>query len=176
MENALAVSWFVLMTHRLSGWLLSGMTLLLVGCDQGTKLAALGGLNRKRGLTLFPGVLDLRYTENHDTAFSMLRTVNFEGKMLFLTVGSTISIAFVLALWWSRRAASMLEQCAYAMLVAGGIGNILDRANRGFVVDFIHLRSWPVFNVADVAITIGLILGVIVFVRRSRAPMSMGPA
>jgi signal peptidase II len=106
----------------------------------------------------------------------MLRTVNFEGKMLFLTIGSTLSIAFVLALWWSRRTASWLEQCAYALLVAGGLGNILDRANRGFVVDFIHLRSWPVFNVADIAITIGMVLGLIVFVRRSRTPMTMGPA
>ncbi|MFO0662260.1 MAG: signal peptidase II [Polyangiaceae bacterium] len=160
----------------MSSWLLGGLTLSLVGCDQGTKQAAVDVLNRKRGLTLFPGILDLRYTENHDTAFSMLRSFNFEGKMAMLTIGSSLSIVGVLFLWWNRRNASWLEQSAYAMLVAGGLGNILDRASRGFVVDFIHLHRWPVFNVADIAITIGMILGLIVFARRSRAPMTMGPA
>ena len=100
------------MTRRLIGWLMAGMTLLLVGCDQGTKFAAEAALHRHRGLTVLPGLLDFRYTENHDTAFSMLRSFDFEGKMLMLTVGSTLSIFGVIALWWYRRESSWLEQAA----------------------------------------------------------------
>jgi signal peptidase II len=59
---------------------------------------------------------------------------------------------------WARTRASPVSHCAYALIAAGAIGNAADRLLRGRVIDFIHLRFWPVFNVADVAVVAGVIL------------------
>jgi signal peptidase II len=52
------------------------------------------------------------------------------------------------------------------MVVGGAIGNVADRLLRGYVVDFIHLHRWPVFNVADIAVTVGAILLGVAMTRR----------
>jgi signal peptidase II len=130
--------------------------LFLVGCDHGTKLLAKSTLEPgARRLALIPGVLDLRYTENHDTAFSLLRRLKFSLPPAALGAVSATVLFSLLALWWARRHAPRSEQAAYALIAGGALGNILDRLVRGYVVDFIHLRHWPVFNVADIAIVAG---------------------
>ena len=53
--------------------------------------------------------------------------------------------------------------------MAGAFGNALDRARRGYVVDFIEIHRWPIFNVADVAIVVGVVLLGIIMLRRARA-------
>jgi signal peptidase II len=52
--------------------------------------------------------------------------------------------------------ATSIEHLAFGLIAAGAIGNVIDRAARGYVVDFIHVTHWPVFNVADVAIVLGI--------------------
>jgi signal peptidase II len=62
---------------------------------------------------------------------------------------------------------------ALILVTAGAVGNYLDRVFRGYVVDFVHLRYWPVFNVADVYITVGgLVLAWAVFAKRKLEPPS----
>jgi signal peptidase II len=157
---------------RALGWLLMLMTLALVGCDHATKAVAQSALAGRKPVALLPGVLDLRYAENHDTAFSLLRGIEWPGKVVTLAVLSMLQIAVVLFLWWRHRRASLVEQAGYALVIAGAIGNALDRFGRGFVIDFIHLHRWPVFNVADVAIVAGGLLLLLSFARhpRPRAP------
>jgi signal peptidase II len=131
--------------------------LLLVGCDHGTKLLAKTALEPgARRLRVIPGVLDFRYTENRDTAFSLLRRLDLSLPAGALVALSVVSLSMLLAYWWSRRRGPRSEHAAYALLVGGALGNILDRLVRGYVVDFIHLRHWPVFNVADIAIVLGI--------------------
>jgi signal peptidase II len=58
-----------------------------------------------------------------------------------------------------RRAAeppSRAEQVGVALVVGGALGNLVDRVVRGYVVDFIHVHGWPVFNVADIAVAVGV--------------------
>ncbi len=75
--------------------------------------------------------------------------------------------------WLRRRArAGAAEHAAFAMIFAGAVGNVADRARRGFVVDFIHVEHWPVFNVADVAVVAGVLLLAIVTFRASRVSRS----
>lgn len=134
--------------------------LLLVGCDHGTKHLAKAHLEGKAAVQLLPGVFDLRYTENTDTAFSLL------GKWLTpqvrqpLLVGVKLAVVSGLLLFllarWSRL--STIERVGTLLALAGGIGNLLDRFARGYVIDFLHLRHWPVFNVADIVITLGVVL------------------
>ncbi len=147
-------------------------TLALVGCDHATKIVAQTALDGRGPLSIVPGLLDLRYAENHDTAFSLLRSLHFPGKTALLFVVSAIILGFVLVTWSRRRRSSAAEQVGYALIVAGAVGNALDRALRGFVVDFIEIHRWPVFNVADVAIVAGVMLLAIVTLRRSRDEIS----
>jgi signal peptidase II len=150
------------------GWLLMLFTLALVGCDHATKAVAQTALERRAPLSIISGLLDLRYTENRDTAFSLLHSLHFPGKGALLVAMSAIGICGVILAWWRRRRASATEQVAYALIVAGALGNALDRALRGYVIDFIEIHRWPVFNVADVAISAGAVLLAIVMIRRSR--------
>lgn len=108
-------------------------------------------------MDLVPGVLDLRYAENHDTAFSLTSGLHSPLKGALLTVLAVVGVLFVALLWWRRRGAPRAQQVGYAMLLAGALGNVIDRLARGFVIDFIHLHYWPIFNVADVLIVAGVV-------------------
>ena len=152
------------------GWLLMLFTLALVGCDHATKAVAEATLAHRGPLSIVPGVLDLRYARNHDTAFSLLRDLHFPGKAALLAALSALAIGAVMVAWWRRRGGSSAEQAAYALIVAGAVGNVIDRVRRGYVVDFIEVHRWPVFNVADMAIVAGAALLAIVAMRRPRAP------
>jgi signal peptidase II len=130
----------------------------LFGCDHATKEAACA-LADKPAHSLVAGVLELRYAENHDTAFSLLRGADVPHKSLILLALASVAVAFVAGVWVRRRAkASILEHMGFAAVLAGALGNVVDRATRGFVVDFIHLERWPIFNVADVAVVAGVAL------------------
>jgi len=134
----------------------------MVGCDHATKHAAVQLLSARRPVELVPGLLDLRYAENHDTAFSLLHRFGLNGGASIVLASIALLGTLALALVWYRRRnlASPLENLGYGLALSGAIGNVADRLLRGFVVDFIHVRHWPVFNVADIAIVLGIgILG-----------------
>lgn len=146
------------MARRISTWLLMVCTMALVGCDHATKLVASTTL-RNRTVDLVPGVLDLQYTENHDVAFSLLRSAAIPGRPMVLLALAAIGTVFVAFLWWRRRnLATAVEHAGWSLTMAGALGNMVDRVLRGYVVDFIHLRHWPVFNVADALVVAGVTL------------------
>ncbi|WP_437954316.1 signal peptidase II [Sorangium sp. So ce119] len=152
-------------------WVLILFTVALVGCDHATKAVAQAALERRGPLSIVPGVLDLRYAENRDMAFSLLRGIQSPAKVAFLFAWSMVALGVVILGWWRSRRGSVAEQAAYALIVAGAIGNAIDRAVRGYVIDFIHLHRWPVFNVADIAIVAGgVLLGIVMFQRARREP------
>lgn len=137
------------------------LALTLVGCDHATKHWAETSLKGARHVELVPGALDLRYAANDDVAFGLLRFVPGDVRLpVILTLG-VLLIAAVGLHWWRRRvdgAMGRLEPLAYTLILAGALGNVADRVVRGYVVDFIHLHHWPIFNVADVAIVAGAVL------------------
>ena len=141
---------------------LSGMLLLvlaLVGCDHATKRVAAAHLAPDGAMALVPGVVELRYVENQDTAFSLTRAWSPRVKVPALAAASLVGMLGVWALLKQRLPrAGALERLSLALLAAGAIGNVLDRFRLGYVVDFIHVQHWPVFNVADVLIVVGAIL------------------
>ncbi len=152
-------------------WLLLATTVLMVGCDHATKVAAKEALAPPRVVTLVQGWLDLRYTENFDTAFSLTRAWHGPGKEAALLAAALATMCFLLFLAWKRRhRSSAAEHLGFALVLAGAIGNALDRARRGYVIDFIHLHHWPVFNVADVLVVGGAgLLALSSFAHPSRA-------
>ncbi len=138
-------------------WLVVLSLLSLVGCDHATKHWAESNLQHG-AVDVVPGVLGLSYARNTDVAFHMLRWVpDTHKQQLIVSLGSLAVIALVVLLVLRRRA-QLVEQACYALLLAGAIGNLVDRFVRGYVVDFIHVSYWPVFNVADTLIVGGMLL------------------
>lgn len=153
--------------------LFAASLLFVLGCDHATKCGAKSELGGGRVVELVPNVLDLRYVENHDVAFSLLGRTGLDEGRGALGLLALLTVLVVSALWWQRRAvATRIEHAGFGLAIVGGLGNLLDRLTRGYVVDFIHLHRWPVFNVADVAIAIGMAL---VLVGSWRRPSAASP-
>lgn len=159
---------------RNAGWLL--ISAIVIVADQVTKLAVIDNLTLYQRIPLLP-VLDLVRLHNTGAAFSFLADASGWQKWLFTGVAIVVSIAI---LWWiltlPRKGRSVLA-FGLALVLGGAIGNVIDRTLYGYVVDFIlfHYEAWsyPAFNVADSAITVGVIFilydGLILERRRARA-------
>ena len=131
---------------------------LLVGCDHATKFAAKSELEGQRPLSLIHGVLDLRYTENTDVAFNLLRAVPERVRAPLLVVIGAAAMIALLGFLLLRQSRLGIVRVALLLMTAGALGNYLDRIVRGYVVDFVRLPHWPVFNVADIYVTAGATL------------------
>lgn len=103
-------------------------------------------------------VFDITYVQNRGAAFSML-----SGKLSLLSVISIVFCIGVAVYWIRKKPKHPLVCTSLTMLFAGALGNGIDRIFRGFVVDYIHTLfiDFPVFNIADIGITIGAALLVI---------------
>ena len=124
----------------------------VVALDQATKELALRTL-RDGSVDVLGGVVTLRLTYNSGGAFGLLQGL----PGLFLVAGIVIA---GLILVWARRVEERGSAIALGAVLGGGIGNLVDRVARdldGGVVDFVDLHFWPVFNVADSAIVLGVI-------------------
>jgi signal peptidase II len=137
----------------------------LVGCDHVTKLAAKAELESAPPRAVVGSVLDLRYVENTDVAFNLLRWIPEAVRKPMLLGFGALAIAGLLALL-VRRPLAGARGAALVMILAGASGNYLDRVLRGYVVDFIHVPHWPVFNVADILVSAGLALFALGSLRR----------
>ncbi len=152
----------------------------LFGCDYATKSAAKATLEGTEGLLVAPdvfrGTLELRYVENYDIAFSVLRRLGVPRSPELLIAISAVALALIVAATLIvRRSAARAKaagpadakparalepadvatRAGIALVLSGALGNIVDRVVRGYVVDFIHVKGWPVFNVADIAVVVG---------------------
>ncbi|HLZ22825.1 MAG TPA: signal peptidase II [Ktedonobacterales bacterium] len=112
----------------------------------------------KDPISLAGPVLQLIYDQNTGVAFSL-----FEGQtFLFLLIA--IAIAVVAYLYWRLRASgSLLLKLTFGLILGGAIGNLIDRFSHKYVVDFIHFQlpgrfDFPVFNLADSSISVGVVL------------------
>lgn len=134
------------------------LTLSLFGCDHATKVAAESSL-AGAGVDLVSGVLELRYVPNRDTAFGMFHTLGVPHTPGVLVAVASVAVLAVVGMWIAqRKRASRAQHVGFALVLAGALGNVVDRAVRGYVVDFIHVTRWPVFNVADIAVVAGGLL------------------
>ena len=127
---------------------------LMVALDQMSKNWAEEVLT-KGEIPLIKNVLYLRYTENTGVAFSM-----FSDNRWILVGITAIMIAAVLAFFLSGKVTSKSELFSLSLILAGGVGNLIDRISLGYVIDFIDVRliHFAIFNVADMCITVGAIL------------------
>ena len=137
-------------TQRFQPWLISAATF---GADQLTKRLVDHQFAPGESLPLLPSVLRLTYVQNRGAAFGI-----FQGQQLLF-----IGLALGVIVWLGRELAirpsvSRAVRWGCALVLGGAVGNLVDRLRLGYVVDFIDFRIWPVFNVGDSAITIGVAL------------------
>lgn len=151
------------------------VALLVFLVDQGAKYYVTGPLGlwyEGANVTVLP-FFDVRYVQNIGVSLGLLRA-NSEA-MRWLLVALTGAIAGGVV-WWMLRERKLPDVAALGLVLGGALGNILDRVRLGFVVDFadLHFGEWRpflVFNVADAAITIGVLILLIraLFVREKPA-------
>jgi signal peptidase II len=132
------------------------LVLLILLLDQATKAWLRAALSVNESLPLLPGVFHITHTRNTGAAFSL-----FQGATpLLAATAIVVIVALVLA---ERRAGARLPlslALALALPLGGALGNLLDRLRLGYVTDLFDFRliSFPVFNLADTAITLGIAL------------------
>ncbi len=128
----------------------------IVGVDQLTKYLTVANISRGADVTFLPGFLGLTYVQNTGAAFSMMEGQSW----LFVLVFAVMTALIFLEYFKFTMPFTKLERWCIAAIYGGGLGNVLDRIFRGYVVDMIKTEfiTFPVFNVADCFVTCGCIL------------------
>jgi len=134
-------------------------TLLSLLLDQASKAIILTKFPLPgRGLTVIDGFFELNHARNEGAAFGLFRSHTVE----FFLIVSILAIGFIIYYFLKLERHHLLLTTALAMILGGAMGNLLDRIRHGFVVDFLRFyidkHSWPTFNVADIAIVVGVFL------------------
>ncbi|URI11288.1 signal peptidase II [Aquincola tertiaricarbonis] len=152
----------------LAVWL--GLALAVILLDQFTKTLIVGyfQLGDSRTVTSFFNVVRVH---NHGAAFSFLADASGWQRWFFIGLASVVSVFIVVML--KKHPGQKLFCFALAMILGGAIGNVIDRAIHGYVVDFIQVHAggkyFPSFNLADSAITLGAICLILDELRRVRS-------
>lgn len=139
-------------------WLL--FAVLVIG-DQSLKTYVLNNIPTMSVHDFIPGLLSITHITNTGAAWSML-----EGKMLFFYLVTIIAVVVVIYLFVKAEKKEYLYRFSLIFLLAGTVGNAIDRFTRHFVVDMFNLDfiNFPIFNLADTYITIGVILIVVTLI------------
>src|SRR3954451_18947871 len=138
------VAIFIFALDQLAKWIVTGPLALNQLGDQ---------------LVLLP-VFNLTYTQNEGISLGLLNATNPVGRWMLVALTSAIAIGVAV---WIGREKNRLDRIALGMVLGGALGNILDRARHGYVVDFADLhfgdvRPFLVFNVGDAAISIAVVI------------------
>ena len=136
------------------------LLVLLVGVDQFTKYTAVLKLKNQPAFNIIDGVLEFNYLENRGAAFGMLQ--NQKSFFVFVAVIFLFVIAYVLIKTPDHKKYTQLH-FLLVMIAGGAIGNMIDRLQHDYVVDFIYivLINFPIFNVADMYVTFSTVLLII---------------
>jgi len=139
-------------------WLwLSVLTVIL---DQLSKIWIDSNMSLYQSIPVFPG-FNITYVHNFGAAFSLLSEAGGWQRWFFTLLAASISVGIVI--WLKRlKPEETLSAISLGLILGGAIGNLIDRVIYGYVIDFFdvyyHTWHWPVFNIADSAITVGVAL------------------
>jgi signal peptidase II len=137
--------------------------------DQATKALVVRSIPLHDHVPLVDGLLSLSHVRNRGAAFGILSDWDLPYQPAILGALSLAALAAIAAYFWRLPATARLPRLALALVLGGAVGNLVDRARLGYVVDFIHVywreHQWPDFNVADSAITVGVVLLVLDILR-----------
>ncbi len=131
---------------------------LIISIDQSTKLLIRHNLKIGDSIPILKNILHITFVSNTGAAFSL-----FKNSTLLFVLVSIIAILIISRLIIrSINRGDFLHNIgvniSFILILSGALGNLIDRLNLSYVVDFIDVRIWPVFNIADISITIGTFL------------------
>ncbi len=135
--------------------ILLGAALAVVGIDQAGKalvVASLAPYEQWVPLPALEPIFTIVYVQNTGAAFGMLQDSNG-----FFTLVALLVSSLILIFYHRIPAGNWPAQLALGLMLGGATGNLIDRLRLGYVVDFFHLKGWPVFNVADSALVAGVL-------------------
>ena len=135
----------------------------VIALDQYTKHLICAGLDLYGRIEVIPGYLDIIHIRNAGVAFGFLKGFGGEYKTLSLIAVAAVAVFLLGFLISQVRREQKLQAFSLALILGGAVGNIIDRFRLGEVVDFVDAHwlesyHWPAFNVADMAISIGIAL------------------
>ncbi len=132
--------------------------ILCVAADLITKQIALSALAPDKSVVVMDGVLNFTYVENRGMAFGLFS----QHRYIFLFLSFVLLIAVAVFLFFYRKRANLWIKLACGLILGGGVGNMIDRIGRGYVVDFFDVRLFDfwkwVFNVADACVCVGVFM------------------
>ena len=139
-------------------WLWLSLAVFIL--DQGSKLAVADAMQLYESIPVMPS-LNLTYVHNTGAAFSFLSNAGGWQRWFFAGLAATISIGITVWLSQLQKHEALLA-AALSLILGGAVGNLIDRLIYGYVIDFIDVYyqdwHWPAFNIADSAITVGVML------------------
>lgn len=158
------------MSAAARAWALAGaLCALVLAADQAAKAAIEAHLVIGERVEVL-GPLELTLAHNSGVAFGLAGGAG--GGLLLVTAVALVVIGYLFARNPTRRGMWV----AVGLLAGGALGNLVDRIRAGVVTDFVHVGSWPDFNLADVAISAGVILMVLLYLRDAEAGPGSGEA
>jgi len=135
---------------------------VIVLLDQATKSLVAAALPLYESATIIPGLLDFTHVRNTGAAFGLLNTTDLPMKGLVMVLMALVAIVAIGAYGATLRAHENIARWGLALVLGGAIGNLIDRARLGYVLDFVdfYTGDWHfwAFNVADAAISVGAVL------------------
>lgn len=126
------------------------IVLTILSLDQLTKFLVTQNLSLNQSVPVIKGIFHLSLIHNRGAAFGVLRN---QVPLFIFT-----SIFAVILIFLNLKNGKRFYKFSLSLILAGALGNLIDRLFLGYVIDFLDFRIWPVFNIADSAITIGAVL------------------
>ncbi len=141
------------------------ISIILLLIDQISKVLIVKLIDINSSIELIKNFFYLTYTHNTGAAFSILT-----GKRIFLILVALVILIVIFNYIKKNKIESKAEKIAFSLIIGGSIGNLLDRIVRGYVIDFLDFKifgyNFPIFNVADTFIVIGVFLLLIITLAR----------
>lgn len=123
----------------------------VLALDQGLKLVVQRNMELNQSIPIIENIFHLTYVLNPGAAFGI-----FANQTIFFILATLIVLGFIGFYYFRTPREKIWLRVGLVLLVGGALGNLIDRVRTGHVVDFLDFRIWPVFNIADIAISVGV--------------------
>lgn len=139
--------------------------------DQVSKIWVQRNMDLMESIPVIKGIFHLTYIHNPDSAFGLLKFPN----TVFVIVGIVVIIFIVFILRKKIAQKNRMVFFSLMFILGGSLGNMIDRLRVGSVIDFLDFRIWPIFNIADSALNIGLFLLIVHFLLHKEDEIPYNP-
>jgi len=150
------------------------VVLTIIVVDQMTKAYIDGSMYLHESISIIPGYFSLTYIRNPGAAFGILGTMSPGLRLVFFFLTSVLAMALLITIFLRLDSHDWWGQITIASIFGGAIGNFIDRLQYGEVIDFLDFYingyHWPAFNIADSAISVGVVSLLVLFAFEKRKP------